>query len=189
MTAETFMYFDVLFFFFFQAEDGIRDFGVTGVQTCALPIYRQTSFRAGGGSRSEVSATGDRRKCQTYTASPAEPGGLPVMLEGDRRWSIDFPGRPRWCVISAKEDRVFLAIREPSMVLVAQLPELSAVQQWSLPSGGAHGMDINHGAEILYVACDGGLLVEVDARSGERGRKWSPAGASDATFSNPKSGL
>src|SRR5437868_14944979 len=28
-----------LFFFFFQAEDGIRDRNVTGVQTCALPIY------------------------------------------------------------------------------------------------------------------------------------------------------
>src|SRR3712207_7264118 len=28
----------MLFFFFFQAEDGIRDIGVTGVQTCALPI-------------------------------------------------------------------------------------------------------------------------------------------------------
>src|SRR5258707_9563019 len=28
----------LLFFFFFQAEDGIRDIGVTGVQTCALPI-------------------------------------------------------------------------------------------------------------------------------------------------------
>src|SRR3712207_60173 len=27
-----------LIFFFFQAEDGIRDIGVTGVQTCALPI-------------------------------------------------------------------------------------------------------------------------------------------------------
>src|SRR3712207_295976 len=26
-------------FFFFQAEDGIRDIGVTGVQTCALPIF------------------------------------------------------------------------------------------------------------------------------------------------------
>src|SRR3712207_9450282 len=25
--------------FFFQAEDGIRDIGVTGVQTCALPIF------------------------------------------------------------------------------------------------------------------------------------------------------
>ena len=29
-----------VFIFFFQAEDGIRDIGVTGVQTCALPIYR-----------------------------------------------------------------------------------------------------------------------------------------------------
>src|SRR3989440_3384721 len=29
----------VVFFFFFQAEDGIRDLIVTGVQTCALPIY------------------------------------------------------------------------------------------------------------------------------------------------------
>src|SRR6185295_8957488 len=28
----------VCWFFFFQAEDGIRDIGVTGVQTCALPI-------------------------------------------------------------------------------------------------------------------------------------------------------
>src|SRR2546430_5229583 len=27
-------------FFFFQAEDGIRDLTVTGVQTCALPIFR-----------------------------------------------------------------------------------------------------------------------------------------------------
>ena len=33
-------------FFFFQAEDGIRDYDVTGVQTCALPIlfkYRSKS--------------------------------------------------------------------------------------------------------------------------------------------------
>ena len=29
---------DSLVFFFFQAEDGIRFIGVTGVQTCALPI-------------------------------------------------------------------------------------------------------------------------------------------------------
>src|SRR5438046_6983821 len=33
-------------FFFFQAEDGIRDWSVTGVQTCALPIY---AFFTGAG--------------------------------------------------------------------------------------------------------------------------------------------
>src|SRR2546425_9429581 len=32
-----------MFFFFFQAEDGIRDKLVTGVQTCALPILRAVS--------------------------------------------------------------------------------------------------------------------------------------------------
>ena len=32
----------LLFFFFFQAEDGIRDIGVTGVQTCALPISKSS---------------------------------------------------------------------------------------------------------------------------------------------------
>src|SRR3712207_7363732 len=36
------VYMRVLSFFFFQAEDGIRDIGVTGVQTCALPIYSQS---------------------------------------------------------------------------------------------------------------------------------------------------
>src|SRR6267154_6364588 len=40
-------------FFFFQAEDGIRDGRVTGVQTCALPIYRA---------------------CRGDTVSPAHPG-------------------------------------------------------------------------------------------------------------------
>src|SRR2546422_3479318 len=33
----------LFFFFFFQAEDGIRDVAVTGVQTCALPIFRCSS--------------------------------------------------------------------------------------------------------------------------------------------------
>src|SRR5256885_12508391 len=38
-----------IFFFFFQAEDGIRDYKVTGVQTCALPIspWQQQRPRAG----------------------------------------------------------------------------------------------------------------------------------------------
>src|SRR5688572_13051851 len=35
-------------FFFFQAEDGIRDLTVTGVQTCALPIYAPEQVREGG---------------------------------------------------------------------------------------------------------------------------------------------
>src|SRR5256884_7266766 len=36
--------------FFFQAEDGIRDVAVTGVQTCALPIWPNAAGRPGGSS-------------------------------------------------------------------------------------------------------------------------------------------
>src|SRR5690606_40676627 len=35
----------VYYLFLFQAEDGIRDFHVTGVQTCALPIWRTVEMR------------------------------------------------------------------------------------------------------------------------------------------------
>src|SRR3712207_7744020 len=40
-----------LFFFFFQAEDGIRDIGVTGVQTCALPIFGEGETCSGDPAR------------------------------------------------------------------------------------------------------------------------------------------
>src|SRR5690606_39709402 len=39
----------VMFVFFLQAEDGIRDFHVTGVQTCALPISPNASSSPGSG--------------------------------------------------------------------------------------------------------------------------------------------
>src|SRR5256885_4956666 len=45
-------------FFFFQAEDGIRDYKVTGVQTCALPIYDPQAEHA----REEVAALGATTK-------------------------------------------------------------------------------------------------------------------------------
>src|SRR5689334_18561470 len=47
-----FLFIFIIFFFFFQAEDGIRDGTVTGVQTCALPIYLATPENKGsnGGS-------------------------------------------------------------------------------------------------------------------------------------------
>src|SRR5256885_2857501 len=38
-------------FFFFQAEDGIRDYKVTGVQTCALPIFYSSAYSAPGAMR------------------------------------------------------------------------------------------------------------------------------------------
>src|SRR6267143_5584472 len=52
------MFFKLLYliylFFFFQAEDGIRDGTVTGVQTCALPIWPWPRAGAGLSSRAHI---------------------------------------------------------------------------------------------------------------------------------------
>src|SRR5215813_14706271 len=50
---------DYLFFFFFQAEDGIRDADVTGVQTCALPILQlvHEGYHALAGRRLGLNST------------------------------------------------------------------------------------------------------------------------------------
>src|SRR2546430_10481226 len=60
------------FFFFFQAEDGIRDLTVTGVQTCALPIS------CSGGCR-------PRCKCGTATVTTFEPSRKAFEPLGERK--------------------------------------------------------------------------------------------------------
>jgi len=109
-------------------------------------------------------------------------------LKDSGRRTLKLPGRPRWCVVDADDARVFVAIRQPSMVLVARLPNLDAVEQWPLAAQGAHGMDIDHASGLLYVACDDGTLVELEIRSGKVSRQWPLAGPPDATFYNPASG-
>ncbi|WGD56429.1 hypothetical protein QA641_22505 [Bradyrhizobium sp. CB1650] len=102
--------------------------------------------------------------------------------------AIDLPGRPRWCVTDANAQRVFLCIREPSMILTARLPGLDNIAHWPLPSGGAHGLDIDHARNRLYAACDDGDLFEVDSTSGQVTNVWPIAGPPDVTFFNPATG-
>jgi YVTN family beta-propeller protein len=110
-------------------------------------------------------------------------------LTDHKHESISLPGRPRWCVTDAAAERVFLCIREPSMVLVARLPDLGVVAHWTIPSSGAHGLDIDHSRGRLYVACDDSTLVEISSGSGEVTNVWPIAGPPDVTFFNPATGL
>src|SRR5436190_4125482 len=67
----------IVFFFFFQAEDGIRDHCVTGVQTCALPISTDVQHPA--------SRLMTRDKLMLDTDGPvADPLVKPVLCTGGR---------------------------------------------------------------------------------------------------------
>src|SRR3712207_1738267 len=71
-------------FFFFQAEDGIRDIGVTGVQTCALPISTGVATRTSL-TVSQASEVLDRLAGRGHLEVTAEEGALVYSLrEGDR---------------------------------------------------------------------------------------------------------
>src|SRR5687768_7339921 len=75
-----------VFFFFFQAEDGIRDVAVTGVQTCALPILDAQAVQSGS-----VVATG-----------PGTPISAPTEL-GDEPWKMGGSvGEPRYLPVQAE---------------------------------------------------------------------------------------
>src|SRR5215510_15774668 len=64
----------MIFFFFFQAEDGIRDGHVTGVQTCALPILPLTGHAQTKPSAQGPDITGSWER---YGFVPGQRGGGP----------------------------------------------------------------------------------------------------------------
>src|SRR5215218_244412 len=159
---------------------------------CVDAFTLETRFVSKTAPRPNGVAIVSKRGCAIVACigDEADPAQLQVFgLDGAKQYSIDLPGQPRWCVTDAASQRVFLAIREPSMVLVARLPDLRDVEHWKLPIGGAHGLDIDHQHGRLYVACDDEALVEVDIGSQEVSNTWPLAGAPDVTFFNPTTGL
>src|SRR5690606_39805900 len=77
----------ILVLFFFRAEDGIRDFHVTGVQTCALPI----SLGPGAESESPSAAQGPAPVDRPGDGDTARPSAAAVLETPSER-SVAGPG-------------------------------------------------------------------------------------------------
>src|SRR5688500_19899483 len=78
-------------FFFFQAEDGIRDYKVTGVQTCALPISR--AIRARSAARAEVSWASSSAARARRVSYRERVRSLRVVTRAPR--AVGAPARPK----------------------------------------------------------------------------------------------
>src|SRR6266496_5796008 len=101
------------FFFFFQAEDGIRDLYVTGVQTCALPIFGD---QAGSTlpAPSRVSCRGRPPAAETTKRSKPRPRSAANAIRrpsGDHAGSVALPAPaarkvvdpPRGSIVSSRK--------------------------------------------------------------------------------------
>src|SRR5437879_12707656 len=95
-------------FFFFQAEDGIRDTSVTGVQTCALPICEVRAFDAHTGALKwtfdPIPQDSTDPAYKTWQAGSAKRTG-PANRSEER--AVGKEGRARWLPgeCKSKEDR------------------------------------------------------------------------------------
>src|SRR2546425_5489263 len=95
--------------YFFQAEDGIRDKLVTGVQTCALPISRAGAASAELRSRRRAGAT----------VAGAQPVGLqaaPQRRAADTEPSCRL-GEPAAGALQRVDDRLALPLRQRARLL------------------------------------------------------------------------
>src|SRR5437016_10105606 len=96
----------MLIYFFFQAEDGIRDWSVTGVQTCALPIFPRSarkprSHSAAGGSGPPTGSRGNSETSSTRNLR-SRPSSLKRRSE-ERR--VGKECRSRWATDHEKKKR------------------------------------------------------------------------------------
>src|SRR5256885_11805706 len=87
----------VRYLFFFQAEDGIRDYKVTGVQTCALPIFPTRAVL--------VASRGD---CWLWirSGSASGPTVYEATLAQGKTLPVDLKNGPVWIDVRSEERRV-----------------------------------------------------------------------------------
>src|SRR5690606_7461152 len=80
-------------FFFFQAEDGIRDFHVTGVQTCALPIFAGSGARTISNNAGDcVSVTAVTTACTTSSEPQCPTGNVTLYSQADvNNFATNYP--------------------------------------------------------------------------------------------------
>src|SRR5688572_33440580 len=106
----------VCLFFFFQAEDGIRDLTVTGVQTCALPISTELlpMWDWVGGRFSVWSAVGFSAMCAI---------GPDAFRSEERR--VGKECRARWTEYDYKKILIDTKLRHQPLLLVVNLYSIS----------------------------------------------------------------
>src|SRR5215217_8328201 len=124
----------ILFFFFFQAEDGIRYIGVTGVQTCALPISAMLRSP-------ERTLYGPSYGVDRSSSSCTAQFGPPVMTsEANSRWmpyftSAEVSGEPSAQVSPGR--RVYVQVRPPSVLRPGAVARSGTVRAPCGPGSGA----------------------------------------------------
>src|SRR5882757_2576473 len=120
---------------------------------------------------------------------PAMPGSHTLSMvdlaKGGRRTEIAVHGRTRWAVYAPAEDLFFVNIMEPAEIVVVDPRQADRIARtFTIAHAGPHGLDFDGTTHRLFCACDAGVLVTLDARSGNVVDEKPLSGVPDVVFFN-----
>ncbi len=100
---------------------------------------------------------------------------------------IPVPGRTRWTIFDVNTNTFYVNIADPAVIVTvdARAPDRVA-RTFAVPSIGPHGLDLDATTNQLFCACDGKLLVSLDARSGHVLNRAELGGVPDVIFINAR---
>jgi len=122
---------------------------------------------------------GDPAIAHSYTLTMVDIGARTV------RSSIEVPGRTRWAVFDPDAEVFYVNISDPAVIVVVDAKKPTAIAQTvAIPAAGPHGLDFDGATGRLFCACDAGVLVTLDARSGKVLDEQPLGGGPDVVFFN-----
>ena len=129
----------------------------------------------------------DHRRKLVLAANVGEPATLSMIhLATGVRTEIAAPGRTRWSLYDPGLDLFFVNIMAPSQIVVID-PELDDIARIiDVPHAGAHGLDFDPATGRLFCACDAGVLVALDARTGKLVGEERLSGVPDVVWFNAR---
>ena len=132
---------------------------------------------------------GRRRVLAANVGDPAVPDSFTLSLvdvgRETRVAEIPVAGRTRWTVFDGGADAFHVNIADPPQIVTVSAGDPANIRRIvPMPSAGPHGLDLDAAGRRLFCACDGMELIEVDADSGDLGRRAALAGVPDVIFFN-----
>jgi DNA-binding beta-propeller fold protein YncE len=129
------------------------------------------------------------RLLAAHVGDPSIPGSCTVSIVdvAARKVVADLPvaGRTRWAVYDPVADAFHVNIMEPAQIVVVESADPVRVRRVvPIAHVGPHGLDLDVARRRLFCACDGKVLVEVDADTGGIASVQPIAGVPDVVFFN-----
>lgn len=132
---------------------------------------------------------GRGRLVAANVGDPSRPGSFSISVidVGARAMVADIPvpGRTRWAVFDAEAGWFYVNIADPPQIAIVETGDPNRVARvFPVSATGPHGLDLDTTTRRLFCACDGKVLVALDARSGIELARAELGGIPDVVFFN-----